>query len=252
MPVARYQQLATQLQDEIARGVYPPGSTLPPAEELARRLGWSKVTVGEAYDLLAKQGFIDRVRKRGSVVCDRSAVRVRFSHLAEVMQPSGGQRGGPWETACRDAGVDGSMKMTEVETERAPEHVADALELRPGATVVRRSRLALIGRDVVALHHAWYPQEVAKGSPLERDEKIIGGIYGAFINMGRPPASCSLDFDSRNPSPVEAAELKLPHTPVIVVQRVTRDAAGTPIEYLEIVANPRRTRPGLDDVNPNR
>ncbi len=62
--VPLYQQIASWLRDDIDSGVYPVGSLLPPAPELAQRFGVGKHTIGKALEQL-KNGGVISIRRRG-------------------------------------------------------------------------------------------------------------------------------------------------------------------------------------------
>ena len=180
--------------------------------------------------------------KTGVIVLDRRPIHVALSRYAAVMQP-GGQLG-PWETACQQAGIPGRMVVIEVETVPADPDTAAILGLPPaGRRIVRRSRHAVLGdpERVVQLHTASYPARLVRGTPIARDEKITGGIYGAFTAAGIIPATAAETVGTRPASDQEAAELRMRGGTVLTVERVTRDTTGRPIELLEIVADPART-----------
>jgi len=63
-----YYQLAKSLKSEILRGERPPGSQLPTEEELSAGHGVSRVTVRSALKKLEIEGFIHRVKGKGTYV----------------------------------------------------------------------------------------------------------------------------------------------------------------------------------------
>jgi GntR family transcriptional regulator len=67
-PVPRYAQLADLFRGRIARGVWPPGATLPTIETLMREFDVARVTVRQAVNLLAKEGLVSPERGRGTFV----------------------------------------------------------------------------------------------------------------------------------------------------------------------------------------
>lgn len=67
-PVPRYAQLAALFRARIARGVWPPGSTLPSIAELMDEFDVARVTVRQAVNLLAKEGLVSPERGRGTFV----------------------------------------------------------------------------------------------------------------------------------------------------------------------------------------
>jgi DNA-binding FadR family transcriptional regulator len=57
----------------IVHGHYPPGSQLPPPEELERELGVSKTVLREAMRVLAAKGLVESRQKLGTMVQPRSS-----------------------------------------------------------------------------------------------------------------------------------------------------------------------------------
>jgi len=236
----RYRQLASDLRDAINRGDYPPGTTLPTIADLAAEHGMGKGTVSAAVALLESEGLVRPVQRTGIVVLDQRAVRVPSSRYAHVLAPGGDL--GPWEHACAAQGISGEMVLLDVEHAEPPADVAGALGLgRIGPRCVCRSRHATIDGRPVQLHSAWYPSTVAAGTALAGDAKVVGGIYAALAEAGRRPVSADETVTVRPAGADEMAELHLRGGSVLVVERVTRDAGGKPLEFLRVVADPART-----------
>ncbi|MFF7250003.1 GntR family transcriptional regulator [Embleya sp. NPDC008237] len=232
-----YRDLADDLRRRIDRGEFPPGSNLPRLLDLEEQYDASRLTLRRAVAVLADEGLVVPVRKRGTVVRTRSAVRIPLSRYVQVMQPGGSR--GPWESACFEQGLDGRMTVVFVRpSAEVPERVATLLQLSAGETAVHRRRFATIGTDdVVQVQDAWYPSALAEDTPIARDEKIVGGVFGALAAAGHVPAFADERVSARAPSPDEASHLMIGgKVPVIVVERLTRKADGTPIEVLEVVA----------------
>jgi GntR family transcriptional regulator of arabinose operon len=62
----KYQRLKTQLAEQLAAGVFPPGAALPKERELAASLGVALGTVRQALQELEAEGRIRRVRGHGT------------------------------------------------------------------------------------------------------------------------------------------------------------------------------------------
>ena len=71
--VAIYDQIATSVRAQAARGALRPGDRLPSARELAQALDVNIHTVLRAYQDLRDEGLIDLRRGRGAVVTDAAA-----------------------------------------------------------------------------------------------------------------------------------------------------------------------------------
>ena len=66
--VAMYRQIASQLRDAIAGGVYKPGEKIPAEPLLTRRFGVSRITVRQAIDALSREGLVIRKQGKGTFV----------------------------------------------------------------------------------------------------------------------------------------------------------------------------------------
>lgn len=75
-------RVAAILRDEVTAGTYGAGSQLPPVRTLVRQHGASLVTVVQAIELLAQQGYLVRRPRQGVFVAERSAWQVRAKHVA--------------------------------------------------------------------------------------------------------------------------------------------------------------------------
>lgn len=132
--------------------------------------------------------------------------------------------------------------MIDVGEVTAEGDVAAALGIEPGIPVHRRRRRATIGE---AVHHhqtAWYPIDVAERAGLTGAETVVGGIYGAMTGAGMPPADLDETVTARMPTDKEAAGLRMGHgTPLLLIERITRDSSGRPVELLRVIAPADRT-----------
>ncbi|WP_434034923.1 GntR family transcriptional regulator [Cupriavidus sp. a3] len=66
--VTRYRQLASVIRHKIVSGEYPVGQQLPTVDAMAQTYGIAKVTVRQAFALLAEEGLISSQRGRGTHV----------------------------------------------------------------------------------------------------------------------------------------------------------------------------------------
>lgn len=64
-----YEQVISQIRDQIIRGVYQKGDALPSEKELTESTGVSRITVREALRILAETGVIETHKGKGSFVC---------------------------------------------------------------------------------------------------------------------------------------------------------------------------------------
>jgi GntR family transcriptional regulator len=229
----KWKALADRLAEEIESGDRPPGTALPHITELVAAGEGSKATVNKAYSELEATGYVVSRRGRGTVVRDRTRVRVPLNRYERVLEPGGTQ--GPWETATAEQGLDGRMVVNSpaAETLVAPDDVAALLHLESGALAVQRQRIAMIGAEVVALQEAWYPLGVAEAAGLDRPDKVNGGVLGALVDAGFSPAEADEYVIADTPTAEQAARLRIGNrVSVLSIDRVTRDGTGQTIELV--------------------
>lgn len=230
----KYRDIAAELRKQIERGDLPPGSTLPFTDELMSRFSASKSTVRAAVDVLAQEGLVVARRRYGTVVRDRRPVRIPLSRYQGSHESDGVL--GPFEAACAAQGLNGFMKTVAVERVRDPQ-IAALLGLESSDDTVCRRREALIEDQVVQFQHAWYPLDVAAAAGLDRPEKIEGGIYRALRAAGMPAVEADERVSARMPTKEEGDQLGTGvSTPVLTIERISKDSTGRPLELLRVVA----------------
>ncbi|MFP7298021.1 trehalose operon repressor [Neobacillus niacini] len=88
----KFQIIFNQIVDQIKSGEIPPHSLLPSENELKEQYQTSRETIRKALNLLAQNGFIQKVRGKGSIVIDINKFDfpvsglVSFKELAEKME----------------------------------------------------------------------------------------------------------------------------------------------------------------------
>ncbi|MCB5181888.1 GntR family transcriptional regulator [Streptomyces antimicrobicus] len=231
-----YRELAEELRRRIDAGEFASSGKLPPIDELMEQYSSARQTVRSAVAVLSDEGIVVPVRKAGTLIRNRSKIKIPLSRYGQVLTPGGAR--GPWEAATATQGLDGDMRLVAVERVEAPADLATLLRLREGESLVYRLRHALIRPDdVVQLQHAWYPAAVAEAAGLDSDGKITGGVYGALVAAGHQPTVADETVTARMPTDKEAADLRIGGKVwVLALQRLTLDASGRPLEVLRAVA----------------
>lgn len=79
-----YEQIKTQLRDQILSGELPEGSKLPSLRQLAKDLRISVLTTTRAYNDLEQEGFIVSMHGKGFFVMPRGADLVKEQLIREV------------------------------------------------------------------------------------------------------------------------------------------------------------------------
>jgi len=79
-----YEQIYTQMKQQILSGELPEGTALPSIRGLAKDLRISVITTKRAYEELEKDGFINTVPGKGSFVAPRNLELVREAYLQKI------------------------------------------------------------------------------------------------------------------------------------------------------------------------
>ncbi len=90
--MSRYVQLASLLRHQIETGRWPTGHRLPTVQQMAIDTGLARITVRQAFAILAQEKLITTQRGRGTYVCAREAGTSAGLHEAindPIQQPDG-------------------------------------------------------------------------------------------------------------------------------------------------------------------
>ena len=79
-----YDQIASQIKEQILSGVLEPGQALPSIRALAKELKISVITTKRAYEELEKGGYIHTVPGKGSYVAQQNTQLVREGYLTQI------------------------------------------------------------------------------------------------------------------------------------------------------------------------
>ena len=86
-----YRQLMDQIRYQIAGALLKPGDELPSIRALSEPLGVNPMTISKAYNILVREGLLERRPGRPLVVCAQSEGdlrRTRREQLRESLRPA--------------------------------------------------------------------------------------------------------------------------------------------------------------------
>lgn len=217
--VPAYLQLKEQLEQAIYSGALAPGSALPSERGLADSLGLSRMTVRRAFETLVAAGLVEQRRGSGT-----------FVRAQPLEQPVERLKGFS-EEAVQAGLVPGSELIT-VEQLPATEVIAAALNLKPGAPVLRLLRVRTANGDPLELQDAYLPTRFLALSIVELTEG--GSLYrGLDAQFGVRPLRGRQSLGARLPTADECRHLRLARdTPVLAIERITYGLDERPFEYV--------------------
>ena len=79
-----YEQIFTQIRDQILSGALEEDAALPSIRSLAKDLRISVITTKRAYDELENAGFLYTVAGKGCFVAPRNTELIREEHLRQL------------------------------------------------------------------------------------------------------------------------------------------------------------------------
>ncbi len=217
LPLPLYHQVAAILRQRIRGEDYPPGRRLATEDELAAEFSVSRATIRQAVSALVTEGLVLRKQGSGTYVRDRDPVlRQRFrGSLGDLIRESR-------SSAPRDIEL--------LHRQTASTSIAAALELDdPVVTIVRRTRM--IGQEPFAYTETYVPAEIGEKLTKSRLRRaalmevlIEGGIALDSATQSIRAQLADADLSSRIDVELGAA--------VLYVERIVRDAGGTPVEFV--------------------
>jgi GntR family transcriptional regulator len=79
-----YEQIRSQIKQQIISGALQPGDALPSIRSLARDLRISVITTKRAYDELEADGFVYTVAGKGCFVARKNVALLREENLKQI------------------------------------------------------------------------------------------------------------------------------------------------------------------------
>lgn len=79
-----YEQIFTQIRDQILSGALQPGQALPSIRSLAKDLRVSVITTKRAYEELEKAGYLYTIPAKGSYVAEKNTQLVREAYFTQI------------------------------------------------------------------------------------------------------------------------------------------------------------------------
>ncbi len=212
-PTPLYVQLRTRLRQAVERGVLAAGEALPGERELARSAGISRVTVRRAINQLVEDGLLVQRQGAGTFIAPRIEQPLSvLSAFSEDMRVRGLAPGSVW----LERGVD-----------RPTPDEAMALDLSPGARVLRFARIRTADGVPMAVERASLPADLLPGP-----EVVEGSLYEALARNGYRATRALQRLRAELVAEPDAGWLGVPAgSAVLSIERRAFLADGRPIEF---------------------
>jgi GntR family transcriptional regulator len=217
-PIPYYAQVRDALRQRILDGTYQPHQQIPSESEMGTLFRVSRITVRQALNDLQNEGLIFRIHGKGTFVSKPKAFQnlARLESFGEAMQPMG------YETY--------STVVSIREISPSPQ-VRARLQLGSKERAVEIRRIRHLNRDPLSLDISYFP--VALGKRLVKEDLAARDIFLILeqdygIRLGHAEliigAHLADELQGRLLGVEEGA-------PILLIDRLTHDASGTPIDY---------------------
>lgn len=216
--VALWRQIASQLQQDIDTGTYPPGGRLPTEAQLSRLFSVNRHTVRRALEELSRNGLVRVEQGRGSFVAEdvleySVEPRTRFSE---------------W---IRRNNKEPSGRVLQLKETVADAHVAAGLGIRAGGRVVLLERLGFADDRPVSLTNHYFPAARLRGilDALRTTSRITDALQAVGV---ADYLRQTTRVTARLPTGEEAELLRMPRNrPLLLAENVNVDRGGQIVEF---------------------
>lgn len=212
-----WRQVRAAIVAEIAAGEFPPGTPLPAEKLLAERFSCAIGTIRRATDGLVAEGVLSRQQGRGTFVAQHTTERsFRYFHLR---QPDGTAE------LPRTEFLDFAHRAADAEQ-------AAALNLAPGAPLLRARHLQHLAGRPAMLEKLWLPEALFPGLDGARFASRPGTVYDLYQReFGISVSRIDEQLRAAIPSVRNAERLGLrPGEPALFIRRIAFAVDGIPAE----------------------
>ncbi|GAA1322615.1 GntR family transcriptional regulator [Nonlabens tegetincola] len=213
-----YEQLRQLLLGSIARDGLRPGDPLPGEHRLCEHYGVSRTVVRQALAQLEHEGYVERVKGKGTFV-SRPRTSESLAHTLVGLFEDVSRRGGQVRS-----------DVLRHERSHATGDVAAALELSVGDPVVVLQRLRYVDGEPWSFTTTWMPEQI--GAATLGSDFTERSLYQFLAQHGVVAARGIRSAEAAVASAEQAKHLGVaPGSALLRLRSVSRDAQDRPIEH---------------------
>ena len=218
-PKVKYLSIYEELKKEINEGKYPVGQPFLTEPELQEKYGVSRITVRHALQLLVDEGFIKRIHGVGTIVLS-TKVLLLLQTLLSFSEENKLQ-----SNHSELISLNTSLEANEV--------LCSKLDLPKGAEVGKHERLRYVDDQCIGFQRVYCP------SYIDLKEKDLADKHASLYQIMRSQGFIVTTAQETIESVVSDEELsnllKIEmNTPLLYVERLTKDHKNRLVEYAEI------------------
>jgi GntR family transcriptional regulator len=197
----------------------PAGSPVPPERTLALTFDTSRTTVRQALQELVIEGRLSRIQGKGTFVAQPK--------LAMALEMTG------FTESMRAQGLEPKSQVLDIGFVTADEELADRLDIKVGARVLRIERLRMANDEPMAIETTHLSAKRFPGlrKSFERSLSLYAALEDEYgVRLGE-----AVETIETAPCPPREAELLGTDVglPLLVLSRHSKDEGGEPIEFVK-------------------
>lgn len=219
--VPLYEQLRQGLVDAIISGKIPAGSKMPTEEELCDTFAISRPVVRQAYSQLIANGYVVRLRGRGTFV---KMPDVRESLFATSFN---------FSEEMRKHGLNPVTKLLQIEQVTYVSRVYEKLKLKEGEICWHMARLRCVNDHPYVYLENWVPDRIIKNlGDYDLNNRSLYEIFNTEYKIQTTRTKRTL---AARIASVETAALlgERRGIPVMFVENLTFDQFDRPVDWCE-------------------
>lgn len=223
-----HRQLFLALREQIRRGIYREGESIPTDEQLCQSFGVSRITVRRAVADLAEEGWVERRIGRGTFVKQSSANVLGFNRAT-------------FTESLAKRSKQTQVTVLEVSKCSPPPHVAVAMGLAKDAQVLYASRLRSISKVPLLFVDSWVLPEYAR--VITNDTLKARSITEMLLTEGVRFRFVTEELSAVAADPHVATHLQVQvGAPLLCVSRLVSRDVGKAVMYLTAYMTSERSR----------
>lgn len=228
-----HQQLFVVLREQIMRGLYPPGATIPNEARLGDLFKVSRITVRRAVADLEAEGLVEKKQGLGTFVRQDLPPQRPAATLGFV------------DSLRKQAQATQVTVLNLHARAEPPPVVALQLQLEPGERAVHAERLRSTEGHPAMITDAWVPERLGKGITRAKLQKKA--LYEILMSQGVRFGRVVQEITAVPADPHYARLLNVEvGSPLLRMTRLLYDVDRQPVQHLTIHLSPERSRVLMD------
>ncbi len=214
-----YLQIKTVIQKQIETGELQIGDRASSERELSETFNVSRMTARQALKELEQEGYLERIRGRGSFV----AVPKVQESLLELVS---------FSEDMRRRGLKASSKVLSITVQTPERQIASRLEISLSTKVFCLERLRYAASSTMSYEKSYLPETLVPNLDKEDLNNSLYQLLASKYDIRLSAAEQSLEGLMANQH--QAKLLEVPIGSVLLkLERVSRDEQAKPVEFVQ-------------------